>query len=286
MRSSRAEDDRGVVMVLVAAIIGALLIVAAIVIDLGGARSARAKDQTTADATAAAAAAHVDPTGANNSSACLAAWNYLLSNTSITASPTPSCLAFAGTCVGTTAREVVITRDDYTITFTNPVPDSSDLFTGQPAQAADGAPCRRFGVKLTHTWRYLLKTGSTPVVTSAVGRFAHGPGDVNAPLVITNPHACEALVVSGNSRVTTTSSTGDPGFVAIDSDGALCTSGNKVVVDTTGSAQIVAGGIAMWALATGNTSAAYDPSDVGVGRAIYPAPIESSAPVGRTAVDE
>src|SRR3954452_13029645 len=283
--ASRASDDKGVVMVVVAATIGALLIVAAFVIDLGGARHARAKDQNSADAIAMAGAARLDPTGSNNAGACSAAWNYVLSNSSFAAGTAPSCLPFAGTCVATTAREISVTRDDFVITFTNPVPDASTLFAAQPATTGDGLPCNRFGVKITHTWRYLLRPGSTPVVTTAVARFAHGPGDVNAPLVITDPHACEALVVAGNSHITTSSSTGGAGFVAIDSDGALCTSGNKVVVDATGQAQITAGGIAMWALANGNTSAAYDPSDVGIGRAIWPAPIPSSAPVGRTGID-
>jgi hypothetical protein len=73
--------------------------------------------------------------------------------------------------------------------------------------------------------------------------------------------------------------------VVIDSDGASCANGNKVIVDATGSAQITAGAIGMWALSGGNTARAYDPADVGVGRAFNPAPIAISSPVGRTAVD-
>jgi hypothetical protein len=48
---------------------------------------------------------------------------------------------------------------------------------------------------------------------------------------------------------------------------------------------MTAGGISMWALTTGNTAHAYDPSDVGQGRAFYPGPVAQSAPVGRTSID-
>ena len=283
--TSRFRDDRGVVLVLVAACLAALLVVASLVIDIGGARHAKTKDQNSADAIALAGAAKLDPSGSNNQAACNAAWTYKVSNSGISATPAPSCLPFAGTCVPATSREVTITQGDYQVTFVNPVPDTDAFFTERAAEAADGSACQRFGVRIAHTWHYLLQSGNTNLSTSAVALFAHGPGNVNAPLVILDPHACEALTVAGNSHVTTSTSTGSPGYIAIDSDGSLCTSGNKVVVDATGTSQITAGAIAMWALTTGNTAKAYDPSDVGVGRAINPAPIPESSPVGRTAVN-
>ena len=286
MASRRFADDRGVVVVLVAACMATLLIVASIVIDLGGERHAKARDQTIADATAIAGAARLDPSGANNQGACLAAWNYVTSNLGISAtSSPPTCVTFAGTCVATSSRQVSSTQGDYLITFTNPVLDTDTIFTGQPAQTIDDIPCHRFSVTIQHTWRNLLQRGTETLQVKALSKYSPGLGQVTAPLVVESPHACEALTVSGNSHVTTLTSTGLPGYIAIDSDGAQCTSGNKVVVDATGTAQITAGAISMWALSTGNTATAFDPADVGPGKAIWPAPTAASAPVGRSGMN-
>jgi Flp pilus assembly protein TadG len=281
----RARGDGGVVVVLIAAVIAAVLVVASLVIDLGGARNAREHDQDSADAMALAGAAKLDPTAGNNQAACMAAWNYAISNLGVAASPAPSCVTMAGTCSASTAREVSVTRGDFVFTLVNPVPDGYDVFDDQPVATSDSTPCNRFAVKISHTWRHLLQRGETALAVSAVAKFVHDPGNVDAPLVVLDPHACEALSVTGSSHVTTHTSTGALGYVAIDSDGAECTSGKRVVVDTTGSAQITAGAIAMWALTTGNTARAYDPSDVGPGQGFDPAPIAASAPVGRSAVD-
>jgi hypothetical protein len=271
--------------VLVAACLAALLVIASLVIDIGGARHAKTKDQNSADAIALAGAAKIDPTGSNSQAACTAAWNYMVTNSGVSATPAPSCLPFAGTCVATTARQVVTTQGDFQVTFENPVPDTDPFFADRAVETADGTACQRFGVTITHTWRYLLQRGSTTLTTSAVALFVHGPGDVDAPLVILDPHACESLTLAGNSQVTMQTSNGSAGYIAIDSDGSLCTSGNKVVLDTTGTSQITAGGIAMWALANGNSAQAYDPADVGPGKAINPVPVADSAPVGRTAIN-
>ena len=281
-RPKRCDDDRGLVVVIVAASMAALVFVAALVIDLGGARQAKAKDQNSADAIALAGAAKIDPTGSSNQIACTAAWDYVVSNTGLATTPAPTCSTFSGACAPATERTASATQGDYTITFINPVVNTNAFFTDQAAQPLDGLPCDRFGVRISHSWHYFLRSGTATLNTSALAHFAHSPGDVNAPLVVMDPHACEALVLNGNSHVTMTSSTGTPGYIAIDSDGANCTSGNKVVVDATGTSQITAGGIVMWALAVGNTARAYDPADVGPTAAIYPAPIASSAPVGRS----
>jgi hypothetical protein len=115
--------------------------------------------------------------------------------------------------------------------------------------------------------------------------LGHAPGTVDAPLVLLNAHDCNVMTITGNSTISAVTSTGQTAYIAIDSDGSSCPAGNKVIVDATGNAEMTAGGIAMWALSTGNTAHAYDPGDVGVGRAFYPGPIASSAPVGRTQMD-
>ena len=67
---ARGKDDRGVVVVLVAITMMTVVVVASIVINLGGARHARAHDQDSADAIAIAGAAKLDPTGGSNQAAC------------------------------------------------------------------------------------------------------------------------------------------------------------------------------------------------------------------------
>jgi hypothetical protein len=284
-RVRRARDDDGAVLVIVAATLAAIFIVAALVINLGGARHAREHDQDSADAIATAGAAKLSANGASNQNACNSAWNYAVSNLGVPASPAPSCVNMAGTCVATTARTVSVTTGNYVFSFVNPVPDSHSLFTGQPATSGDSTPCNRFGVQITHTWRFPFSRGDQTLSVKAVARFAHSPGTVDAPLILLDPHGCEAMTITGNSHISTVTSGGLPGYIAVDSDGASCPTGSKVIVDATGNAQVTAGAISMWALTTGNTAKAYDPADVGVGRAFYPGPIASSAPVGRSSVD-
>jgi hypothetical protein len=265
--------------------VAALAVVISIAVDLGGARSARSRDQNAADAAALAAAAKLSASGGDDQAACRAAWASMVTNIGVAASPGPGCTAMAGTCDATHAREIVTTSGDYQVTLVNPVPNGYSLFTGQTAETADGAPCDRFGVMITHTWRYVIEAGNTSLRVNALGLRGHTPGAVDAPLVVLDPHACEVLTVSGSSHLYVQTASGDPGYIAVDSDGTSCPSGNKVIVDTSGTAQITAGAISMWALTTGNTARAYDPADVGVDRGFYPAPVASSAPVGRSVVD-
>jgi hypothetical protein len=264
----------------------AIVMVASIVIDLGGARHARAHDQDSADAMAIAGAAKIDPTGGSNQNACTAAWNYAVGNLGVAASSAPTCSNWAGSCVATTARTITATSGSYTITFTNPVLDTSSFFDGQAATTSDGAPCNRFGVQITQTWQFPFGAGTTQTLrTKALGLLGHANGTVDAPLVLLNAHDCNVMTITGNSTISAQTTTGQTAYIAIDSDGTSCPAGSKVIVDATGNAEMVAGGIAMWALSTGNTARAYDPSDVGAGRAFYPGPIASSAPVGRSQMD-
>src|SRR5581483_3080796 len=281
----RASGDAGVVLVIVAAAMAAIVIVVSIVINLGGARHARAHDQDAADAIAIAGASNLNPSGGSSQAACNAAWTYAVTNLDVATSPAPNCVSMAGNCDEDTPREVSVSTGAYTLTFVNPVPDDHALFTGQPATATDATPCERFGVEISHDWRFPFDRGHPTLHVQAMARFIHAKGEVDAPLVVLNAHDCEVLTATGNSHVSAVTSTGLPGYIAIDSDGANCGSGKKVIVDATGSAQLSAGAISMWALATGNASRAYDPSDVGPGKAFDPAPIASSAPVGRSAVD-
>src|SRR5581483_207162 len=281
----RIAGDVGAVVVIVAATMAAILVVASIVINLGGARTAHERDQDSADAIAMAGAAKIDPTGGSNQAACTAAWAYAQSNLGVAATPAPTCSSFAGTCDSDTTRTASVTSGNFTMTFTNPVRDNSSLFSGQPATSSDGTACNRFGGTITHTWNFPFSQANTTISVSAVARFAKGPGSVDAPLIILDPHSCGVLTATGNANISAQTSAGLPGYIAVDSDGASCPSGNKVIVDATGNAQVSAGQISMWALSTGNSARAYDPSDVGPGKAFNPAPVASSAPVGRSTMD-
>jgi hypothetical protein len=191
----------------------------------------------------------------------------------------------AGTCVATTSRTASVTTGDLVITFTNPVLDSDAAFAGQPATASDADPCLRFGVRVQQTWHFPFDRGSPALDVRSVARFNHAKGSVGAPLIVLNPHGCGVLTATGNAQISAVTSAGLPAYIAVDSDGNGCGSGGKVIVDAVGNAQLEAGVIAMWALAIGNTSRAYDPSDVGPGRAFDPIPIALSAPVTRTPMD-
>jgi hypothetical protein len=263
----------------------ALVIVASVVINLGGARHARAHDQDSADAIAIGGAAKLDPTAANNQAACTVAWTYAVSNLAVSAADAPSCVNFAGNCVAGTSRSVTATSGSYTITLTNPVLDDSEFFDGEPVTAADGSACNRFGVKVQQSWQFPFGRGSQTLSVKSMALLTHSPGWVDAPLILLDKHDCNVMNIAGNSTISAVTSTGTPGYIAIDSDGTGCAANAKVIVDATGNAEMTAGGISMWALTTGNVARAYDPSDVGAGRAFNPGPIPQSEPVGRSAID-
>jgi hypothetical protein len=284
-RRRRGDGDDGAVIVVIALSMMAIVIMASIVINLGGARHAREHDQDSADAIAIAGAAKLDPTAGSSQSACTAAWNYAVSNLGVGASPAPSCVNWAGSCVATTSRTISQTSGAYTLTFTNPVLDGSSFFGNQAALTADGNACKRFGVEISHSWQFPFGRGTQTVNVKSLALLGHATGTVDAPLVLLNQHDCNVMTIAGNSTINAQTTTGQTAYIAIDSDGSACPAGNKVIVDATGNAEMTAGGIAMWALSTGNTARAYDPADVGAGRAFYPGPVASSAPVGRSQMD-
>lgn len=284
--SRRCEhSDRGAVILVVAMTMAAIVILASLVINIGGARYARARDQDSADAMALAAAAKLDASGGNNQAACSAAWAYALTNLGVASSPAPACVNFAGVCDPSTARTVSVTTGGFTFSFVNPVPDNHELFADQPATSGDSTPCKRFGVQLTHLWNFPFERGTQTLKVASMARLASAPGSAVAPVIVLDPHACEVLTVGSYATMNVTTSAGSPAYIAVDSDGASCPSGKKVIVDTTGSGQITAGLIAMWALNTANAAQAYDPADVGTTKGFYPAPVALSQPVGRSPVD-
>ncbi|MGK2949474.1 MAG: pilus assembly protein TadG-related protein, partial [Acidimicrobiales bacterium] len=279
-RLRSARDDRGVVVVLVAAVMGAILVMVALVLDLGGARRDREVDQIAADAAALAAVGDLGDGGADASSACEAAWSLVSGNLPAGATVSePSCETFDAVCSPTTAREVVVTSGEHRITFTHPVPDGHDLLAGQDPGALDGPPCDRFGVRVEQDRANLWAAGQVELDVSAVGRLVRGRGNVDAPLILLEPSACEALRVGGTGTLQVEMSDGRPGYIAVDSDGSGCSNPKKVIYRLDGSPTVRAGAIAMWALAGTRLDAAYSPT------AVDPVPTAASAPVGRTGMD-
>lgn len=276
----RGRDDSGVVIVLVAAALGALLVMVALVIDLAGARRDRDADQLAADAMALAGAQGMAGATNTGTAACQAAWSYMVVNLpSAETAPAPSCTPFATACVATSARQVQATVGSYRVTITHPVPNNSSLLQGRAVGALDGSPCQRVGIRVQQDRANLLASGAVALDVTAVARFLPGVGEADAPLVLLAEHDCGALTVSGTSALTVQTSTGAPGYVAIDSDGQECANPSKVVLDVNGQGSITAGQIALWALADGDPTSAYSPG------LLSPAPIASAAPVGRTGMD-
>lgn len=157
MRRHRRRDD-GVVLVIAALSMVALLLVTAIVIDLGYTRSDRRNGQLAVDnAASSAGQALATGTGAD---ACATALDYLRLSLDTPAFTGASCGTFTPACVEGATRSTTATSGDYTVTLVYPVVDSSPLMARTSTIGAsgiavdptiDGTSCQRFGVKVTTT---------------------------------------------------------------------------------------------------------------------------------------
>ena len=269
-RRTRLREDRGAVVVIFAASMGALLVMVALVVDLGGARRDKNADQMSVDAMTLAAASALGSADSPGVAACNAAWDYIVINLPTAATkPTPSCSAFSAVCTPTVARTRTVTIDEYRITLTHPVPVGDALLHGTSA-ANDGTPCTRIGVRIEQSRDNLFANGDTDIAVDAVGRYIPGVGDANAPLILLSEHECGALRVTGNGALTVHTAAGGEGYIAIDSDGADCNNPNKVVLDVDGQGSLTADKVYMWALADGDATSAYSAG------LITPTPVASS----------
>jgi hypothetical protein len=314
--SCGAGSEDGLVAVFTVIILFTLLGIAALVLDLGGLRAQREHDRGAADMAATAAALSLSNSqGADMVSACTEAWTYTQANLS---NPTPvgsmNCSAFAATCNPAVARTATATAGNFTVTVTNPVPDSDPLMGGahtiggatQSANTIDGTACQRIGVSITAARSSALaqifgkKTSSTK--TSSVGLAFLGSTKGAAPgLLILEPSACNALTASGQGSILVQANGDDPGFFVVDSSGTggsgsnSCTSGVRYTLDASGTqnSTIIAeksassgkdGVVNLYALAPGQgNDHAYDPADVPA--RVGPQPQASSARTGRSPVD-
>jgi hypothetical protein len=318
--SCGAGSEDGLVAVFTVIILFTLLGIAALVLDLGGLRAQREHDRGAADMAATAAALSLSNSqGADMVSACTAAWTYTQANLS---NPTPvgsmNCSAFAGVCDPAVARIATATAGNFTVTVTNPIPDSDPLMGGthtiggatQSANTIDGTACQRIGVSITAARSSALaqifgkKTSSTK--TSSVGLASVGTTTGAAPgLLILEPNACNALTASGQANIEVQANGDSAGFLVVDSSGTggsgstSCTSGSRYTLDASGTqnSSIVAkpsatsgeaGVIDLYALAPGQgigNTTGYEPSDVSSGR-VSPQPAAESAPATRFVLDK
>jgi hypothetical protein len=187
-------------------------------------------------------------------------------------------------------------RGDFTIELVNPVPDTHAFMGTQPINAAaDGVACKRFGVQIYQTKKHMLASGSANIWATAVARLGRHGSPVQAPLILLEPHGCDVMTISGSGHLLSRSADGNPGYIAVDSDGTGCASDRSIIVDTVGGGRVTAesalgvpGALAMWALSGPNASHAYSPSDVSMSPTdpgFWPEPSAASAPVGRSSID-
>ena len=290
----RSQDDRGASLLVMLLVIVAVVAVAGLVVDLGSLRNRKTTQRFNADTAAIAGAAVL--TKASATAACTTAWNFVKSNGGIdtaSVSQSPNCGAFNAVCDPTTARTVTAVFTGGTVAFISPVPNNSTLMTGQTITTRDGVACDRFAVQITRTNANLINAGSINTTVSAVA--VHSTADyVTSPLVVLDPHACNALLLRSTADLNAEATLTTPGHIIVDSDGANCTGSDRILV-TDNSSQVVAedttsgalGVISMYALtvnaprAFSNTDQASSPDDHG----IYPTPVASTAPTGRLAID-
>lgn len=287
----RGGDDRGVVVLIVAAALGAMLIMVALVLDYSGARRDRDANQLAADAIALAATQSLGGYQRGAGGACEAAVDYISANLALTATELATYRSacdgtFGGACTDTTtARTMVIPVREYRITFTHPVPNppSTDptaldpLLDGREPAARDGRPCERFGVQVEQERANLWAAGTVELDVDAVGRYVPGVGNAYAPLVLLAEDACGALTLAGSSNLTVETAEGEPGYIAIDSDGSACTNKNDVVLEVDGGGTVEAAEISMWAVTEGS-------EHVFSAKGLDP-PVAATAPVGRNGID-
>jgi hypothetical protein len=288
----------------------AVLSVAALVIDVGRARSTARSLQSTADLAVLAAGPELG--GGDAGAACRVVVGYVRTNLPEMASIDPATFcAQPGNDVDSTICDPpatgaqaapTATAGRYTITLHYPVTDA-ELADGtiSAPRINDGTPCERMRILLTSDDRTffagVLGIRSLVPRRSATARAVTGEGTRTPALWLLDPKGCVALSVSGGSRVAVGSggAVPVPGVIAVDSDGSNCSS-NQVTVSSSGAGTTLtalpttgspSGVISLHALARGATTCsppACSPSDVSEGR-LAPQPRRAPARATRAPVD-
>ena len=244
------ESDKGATLIMLASALVFLMGIAAMAVDLAALRFDRRADRLASDAAVTAGAIAIDPlAGSDAAAACQIAWEYLLLNLEDeggSISPPACSTVFAGSCGNPlVAREATASAGPYTIEITHPVPDGHELMAGQAIDPdIDGGSCQRLGVSVQRTREYAFArvmgfdTGSTYV--RSVARIAVKPGEGElVPLLVLEPISCDALLTSGQGKVTVSYFMDTPGYIVVDSDGSKTSNPNRCgnniwTIDSTG----------------------------------------------------
>ncbi len=302
MRRAGRRCERGVVAVVVALTLVGLMLIAALVLDVGQARSTAVSSQAAVDAAALAGGPSL--AGGQPEAACEQAVRYLQSNATQMASLSPATFCSpipTSGCVGdgTTQSTATQTLGSTVLTITYPVPASQIAVARAPGPwQNDGTACQRMRVQLTAsnptTFARVIGVRDVPVTRSATVKGVLGTGTKVPALWLLDPTGCVALSVGGGAQVKVGTSTVS-GLIAVDSDGSTCNS-NQVTVSASGSGTSLtavpttgstAGQIKLFALPVGATTCsapACDPADV-AGSRLLPQPVRASARATRTPVD-
>jgi type II secretory pathway pseudopilin PulG len=252
----RAQED-GVVLVLVAVLMVAILITVGLVIDHGQLREDRQSNKRLADS--AASAATLDLQVGPWAAVCTA-YNYVLANadgfssfTSETwtdaASPPTTLVSAPGSCPSGAPYSAPCVEADPTTwaRFTGTAHDGDievDIQSGyslpDPAfvedgsiAGDDGSPCDQVSVIVrearTPMFGVVAGVNREHTTIRSVGRITPGESQV-AALVVLERTACRAIDASTNGgKLVVHATTDTPGSISVDSDGSGCTGGQKVV---------------------------------------------------------
>jgi len=312
-RPAPLGDEAGMVMILFAGFLIALLGVAALLVDLGQQRVSRRSAQSIADIAALGGGKNLSRS--NIGQACQDVVTYFDEN----APNLPSALSASTFCNqaapvnvaatecsgGTGQARPSATVGRYTIQLEYPVYDSEiadSHFSG--AGNHDGIPCDRMLVRITVTnptyfGRLFGASTISTTRTAVVKKLLPGP-QIPA-LWLLDPTGCVSLAASGGAQliVGDTSSPNPsqwvPGLVTIDSDGTNCT-GSQTTISSTGSGTLVStvptsgsnpGAISLFALpprATTCSNRACAQADVTAGN-ISPQPTPVAERATRAPVD-
>lgn len=240
----KREDGAALLFVAMAMLL--IMGIAALVIDLGAVRYDLRADRLASDLAATAGAAALDPfdTSAGPQQACDVAKAYALFNLGETAWDTePDCTQIPATCSASTMPPDPPVSGDvgpYHVEIVYPVPDDSPLMAERPIDAqVDGAPCQRIGVSITrdrnYTFARVLGFNDETTEVVSVAKYGAGPGlGEVVPLVLLEPHECEALYTSGQGKVTVKHFNDTPGLIVVDSDATDCGPSSPYAIDAQG----------------------------------------------------
>lgn len=256
---SRRGNDEGVVIVLVALLMIAVLICVGIVIDLGQLREDRQSNKRVADS--AAAAATFDLQSGPWRAVCTA-YEYVLANadgfssfdaetwsdaaatpTTVSSTPgaCPSSAPYGAPCVtddpSTWARFQGTARSgEIAVTISSGYTLPDPAFAEDASISGDnGEPCDQVAVVIreqrTPAFGRLAGVDRQQTTMRTVGRITPGESQV-AALVVLDRTACRAIDASTNGGKLVVHASGDtPGSISVDSDGSACGAGGQKVVE-------------------------------------------------------